>query len=218
MTMQIALHYGSAFVLASATRHRETDESFVGVQLSTPYEASKIKICEKHKIAISEAADGYISEQAADYLLAKLNSLNVLDDDFQRFLSQAVSDFYNENQPSEDAVLLVVNPAHDHPIWKVPIQRNSRLTKRQDAAIAGHEQNSAIFWKEYLFNKISDPTPEQLEMIAAAVVVFASSINRSGISGLEMSAWNGQVWIPRSKEYLNKLKDKYERMESDILR
>lgn len=215
--MQVALQHNAALVLSSDTRHRETDVSFGGLQRSTPYEASKIRICDKHNIAISEAGDGYSSEQAADYIIAKLNALDVLDADFQHFLLQAASGFYQENGPCEEAVLLVVNPHHDHPIWKLHIQRIPQVTKRKDAAIAGHEQNSAIFWKEYIWNKIPDPTAAQLEMIAAAVIMFASSINPSGIRGLEMLTWDGKVWIPRSDEYLAKLKQKCDRIEQCIL-
>jgi hypothetical protein len=182
MTMQIGLVGQDGIVLASDTKW-VNDNCYP----RTSFHASKIKISDNGRVAVSFARRMVISEKIAERIVSELT-----DSDWERpvVLIQKIAQDALKDQPEQDAHCLIINT---HPVPRLFALKTRKVVgvdawypmwqEEYARAVTGDDTNPAVYWLESHYQK--SPI-RNLLLLAATTITAAAKLNSAMIGGLEM--------------------------------
>ena len=219
MTIQVAICCENrSIVLAGDTKVRTSELSISDREpVSTAINRSKMAFSERHGMAVAMAGDGPVGTDAAAELTSYLSTLERIPDFLGPLLKKWGDDYFRKHRPDGEAgqgyplcSMLVVNPNTKYcRLWKLRVNRESTEEGSESYMVNGHNNNSAVFWLEYMKADKKLPLEESLG-VAIVTVGLASEINNFGIGGTELHEYRDAAWHHWAAENI-------ERVESSLM-
>ncbi len=181
MTMQVAMVGTDGIVLAGDTKWSWSNEPIHWTQKS-----SKIKIDPEHRIAVSCARNMEVAQPIADAIIG------LPEDAWKQpraFIGLTAQPIVDKALSRKDAQCLIIRAGMLRHFYRLQVATINGVPDQvicheiDDRAVAGNNNNAAIYWMERYHEK---RPVGQLISLAAQLVVSSAKLNSAMIGGLEI--------------------------------
>jgi len=211
MTMQIAMVGTDGIVLAGDTKWSWSNDP-----IHWTHGSSKIKIDPKNRTAVSCARSMEVAQPIADAIIG------LPEDAWKQpraFIGLAAQPIVNKASYRKDAQCLILRAGTLHRFYRLQVATINGVSDQvvcheiDDKAVAGNNNNAAIYWTERYYEK---RPVGQLISLPAHLVVSSAKLNSAMIGGLEIVVSLDSGIHRISDESINELEAEAKRFDESI--